>query len=450
MRTKESVSIRLLVIAVIGGLLLLASYPIQNLIQERKSRKEEVVEEIGEKWGDDQEIVGPFVSIPVRDTSGATDDVRYVHIMPENLDVKGDVRHERRYRGIYEAVVYEGDLSLSGTFSSLNVEGVGIRDRETVIWEDAYVGVGIRDKSALRGLIEATWNGEQYEAKPGLPSDGVYEPGIHIEPDLQKGETYTFDVKLTLGGQSSLTFVPIGKTTNVSVSSNWPTPSFSGEFLPVQREVTKDGFTAQWKVSNLNRGFPQKWEGENYDLMDYGFGVELFIPVDNYHKNMRAVKYAIMFIILAFASFFLIDILSSTPIHPVRYLLVGASLLSFYTLLLSLSEYLGFEYSYLLSSLSAISLITTYASSFLPSRRSVLYIFLILFGKYLYLYVLIQLQHGALLVGSVGLFVVLAAFMYATRNVDWFEVMSNNDDASPSNDRDAETDEDPPVKGAAQ
>jgi len=228
---------------------------------------------------------------------------------------------------------------------------------------------------------------------------------------------------LDINASGGLKFTPTGKETNVSISSNWINPSFMGRFLPNEHDITAEGFSANWQVLHLNRNFPQKWIGSRYKVENYSFGVDLIVPVNEYQKNMRTVKYAFMFIGLTFLSFFMIELLNKKVMHPIQYLLIGFSLLVFYALLLSISEHILFKYAYLISCLATILLISTYTISVLRSKLQTGIIFTILVLLYIYLYILIQLQDFALLVGATGLFVILSLVMYLTRKIDWFSML---------------------------
>jgi inner membrane protein len=272
-----------------------------------------------------------------------------------------------------------------------------------------------------------TWNEDTYVAEPGIESTDVVSSGITISPIIETGEAYSFSFDLNLNGSTGLLFSPVGEETSVQIESNWSNPSFAGGFLPSQREVDADGFRSEWNVLHLNRNFPQQWKGANKEVASTTFGVDLLLPVDEYQKTMRTAKYAIMFIGLTFLTFFMIELLSVNSIHPVQYLLIGFALLIFYTLLLSISEYVVFGLAYLIASVAIISLITIYSYTVLSDSSKTGVVFGILSLLYGYLYILLQLQDVALLMGSIGLFLVLACVMYLTRNIDWFEIMASSD-----------------------
>lgn len=214
----------------------------------------------------------------------------------------------------------------------------------------------------------------------------------------------------------------------VTLNSDWNNPSFSGNFLPFSREIDDDGFSSKWKILHLNRNYPQKWTGSRYQIAESEFGVNLRVTVDEYQKTIRTAKYAIMFIGLTFLTFFMIELLGGKSVHPIQYLLIGFGLLIFYTLLLSFTEHISFNSSYMLASSAIIILITLYAKSVIKENKLTLLIMGILVLLYGYLFIVIQLQDYALLMGSIGLFLILALMMYLTRNIDWFSAMKKSND----------------------
>jgi inner membrane protein len=234
-----------------------------------------------------------------------------------------------------------------------------------------------------------------------------------------------FEIDVELNGMENLDFIPLGKFTEVNVSSAWDNPGFAGAFLPTTREVTNDGFTAKWRINHFNRSYPQEWESKMYDPFPSAFGVRLLVPVDEYQKTMRTSKYGMMIIVITFLSFFLVELFSKKVIHPIQYLLVGLALLIFYSILLAISEYIFFQYSYIISSLLVITLIGFYVKSIYESKQIAAIITGMLFMFYGFMYVILQLQDYSLLLGNIALFIILAAIMFFTRKINWFDVLSN-------------------------
>jgi inner membrane protein len=224
-------------------------------------------------------------------------------------------------------------------------------------------------------------------------------------------------------------FLPVGRTTEVDLASSWPSPGFVGAFLPDQHRIDLNGFTARWRAASFGRNVPQAWldadiapEQANERLGRGAFGVTLVTPVDIYQQTERSTKYGVLFVLLTFATFFLIEMLQPASVHPVQYLLIGAALCVFYLLLLSLAEQAGFAAAYLVAACATIGLIGTYARHALNSRRSALRVTGMLTGLYAFLYGLLQLEDYALLMGSVVLFAILAGVMFITRRIDWYSV----------------------------
>ena len=427
---KHSIGLRLFIIAVLTLLLMIPAILIQSLISERKDRRDEAALEISDKWGHKQVITGPIISVPFKfyvkdDQNQMIPTLRYAHFLPADLSVQGTLHPEIRYRGIYEVVVYSTALSISGRFESIDVSALKIPAGD-ILWDDAFLSLGISDMKGINNFITIRWNETSHTANPGIESRDVLLSGISIQPDIRPGmQEYEFSLDLNLNGSYGLFFSPVGKETKVELSSDWNNPSFGGQFLPVNREISAEGFRADWKILHLNRNFPQQWIGSEFKVSEALFGVNLLLAVDEYQKTMRTAKYAIMFISLTFLTFFMIELLSKKVIHPIQYLLIGFALLIFYTLLLSISEYLVFKYAYLIAALGIIILISLYTKSVLTNVLQTGIIAGVLIILYGYLYIILQLQDYALLMGSIGLFVVLAVVMYLTRRIDWFSIMSS-------------------------
>lgn len=305
-------------------------------------------------------------------------------------------------------------------------------DLDQLLWDDAFISVNISDMRGIKEYVELQWGEQAILFEPGIKrGNNLFESGISVRipiasGNLSDGVDYAF--QLIFKGSEALNFLPLGKTTRVSLRSSWSNPSFDGAFLPVQHQIDSNGFSADWQVLDLNRNYPQIWV-ENVSqrtVFSSSFGVNLYTPVDIYTQTTRAAKYMIMFIGLTFLVFFLVEIFSSKKIHPIQYLLIGFSLCIFYLLLLSLSEHINFGLAYLLASLSVVILIGAYVRSALEKKVIPLITVGMLAILYGFLYILLQNQDYALLIGSVGLFLILAAVMYLTRNVNWYRIDLSN------------------------
>jgi inner membrane protein len=426
-KLKSSVTVRMFVIALVALFLFILAATIGSLVAERQQRRNEAINEVSQKWGNVQTMTGPVLTIPFRkptkDAKGKTvfhEDC--LHIMPEVLQAEVDLKPEIRYRGIYEAVLYQAVIKLKGAFILPKLEKYDLRP-EHLILKEAFITVGITDLRGIKNAITLDWAGEKLSASPGVKLSDIVKSGFTVFPAVNFSRSeYVFSADLLLNGSGEFNIVPVGKETLVKMSSTWNSPSFIGNFLPEKREINPDSFRAVWSVQHLNRNFPQVWTGSAHCVGNSAFGVKLLQPVDEYQKVTRAVKYAIMFIALTFMAFFLTEIFSGTAIHPVQYTLVGLGIVLFYVILLSLSEHIPFNVSYAIASVGIILLISAYAKSMLKTKKAVAVIGGVLAALYLFLFVTLQLEDYALLLGSIGLFVILAVVMFLTRRINWFDI----------------------------
>ena len=437
---KNSTGLRMIIIALLTLLMLIPVSFVEGLIYEREARRDEATKEVSEKWGGEQVITGPIISIPYKSfvRQQSTDDkgvtttqvneiTEYLHILPEQLNVATTLAPEVRYRGIYEVILYRSVIELQGSFVMNAVKESGI-DESKILWQDANVSLGITDLKGIKEVVKIRFNDAEYLADPGLNNNTVLAQGISIKAPLKGIDKASFSLKLNLNGSSDLMFIPVGRETSVKVQSNWGNPSFTGAYLPEQREVSEQKFSATWKILHLNRNYPQTWTNNAYTVRESGFGVKLKLAIDEYQKTMRTAKYAIMFLALTFLSFFMAEVLTRRVIHPIQYVLIGLALVIFYTLLLSISEQINFNRAYILSAAAIILLITGYTRSVLANWTATGIIFGILSILYGFLYIILQLQDYALLLGSVGLFVILGLVMFITRKIDWFAIGGGTDD----------------------
>lgn len=431
---KESVMIRILLIFFIILGLLIPLFMIQSLIDEREVYRNTAVMEIEKSWASGQTLAGPIITAQYTKTAYNTAGQAYAvvsdyHYLPDSLKLTGDVSPETRYRGIYEAVLYSSKIKITGKFNLKNLE----ENKQAGAEEKIYISFNIDDLRGIRDKITLKINGKDVEVNPGLKRGAFLKNGFFADFTPDAGiEDYTFEIDLALNGSEELAFVPLGKFTEVELKSNWANPSFSGDFLPVTRNITEKGFTAKWQVNHFNRDYPQEWISRTYEIFPSAFGVKFLVPVDEYQQSMRASKYGIMIILLTFISFFLIEIFSGKSLHPIQYLLIGLSLVIFYSLLVALSEYIIFQYSYMLAAVMVIALISFYVKSVFENSRLGVIISGLLIGAYGFMYVILQLQDYSLLLGNIALFSVLGLVMFLTRKVNWSEIFNkNSSDNSP-------------------
>lgn len=422
----SSYSVKMIIVAFLAILLLIPSILIQEIIRERLELSEKVKNELYQQWGGKQVVAGPVLNVPfsvIEPSTGSQVPAErngVAHFLPETLGVEGTLSPETRKRGIYKVVVYEGKINLKGRFSQPDVSTLDIRNAR-FNWSGAYFTIGISDMRGIRNLPELVINGQKCSVEPGVADTDLFPSGITVKAgslDLQ--QSLDFELELVLNGSEDLSVEALGKTSQVSMRSGWPNPGFTGGFLPSARQVTSKGFTADWRVTHLNRNFPQQWVDRKYSTHDARLGVELLILVDHYQKSMRSAKYAILFIALNFIVLIFIELKSKVRIHPFQYSMVAFALLIFYALLTSIGEQTGFNWGYLISATAVTLLISWYSFTILKNIRIVSLVALLQTGLYLFLFTILQLEDYALLFGSVGMFVILALIMRASRQIRWY------------------------------
>jgi inner membrane protein len=399
---------------------------IQSLIEERQTYRNEAAREVSKGWAGNQLVSGPILSVVCAQENKDKDGKiltkkTKTHLLPETLNYDVKLIPEKRYRGIYEVMLYRAKIKMDGVFNTAELNKA-ISDKKL---DESFVSFNLSDLRGMQKDSHLKWNESDHTLIAGLLSHNVLSNGFHsLVPISENNNQYKFEIELFVNGLDNLEFLPVGKTTNVKIESSWNNPSFSGAFLPSARKVNDAGFTATWTINSFNRPFPQQWEDNSYNVLTSAFGVKLLVPVDEYQKTMRTSKYGLMIIVFTFLSFFMIELFVKKAIHPIQYLLIGLALIIFYSLLLAISEYLSFDLSYLISAVLVISLISFYVISVYKSMRIGIIIFTALTVFYGLMYTILQLQDYSLLVGNIALFVLLATVMFFTRKINWFDVLN--------------------------
>jgi inner membrane protein len=430
---RDSQLLRLFVLAVLALLLQIPVTMIGSLVSERQQRNDAAVAEVSSKWGDAQSITGPVLVVPY--THRWTDDAggraitrtetRNAILLPDQLTIHGTMKSEVRRRGIFSVPVYRLGLQVEGEFAHPRLDELRVAPGD-VDWGRAHLAVGVSDTRAIQEETALTWNGQRIGFLPG--TGGFVEGGTGIQAPVAIADTtqrVRFAFPLELNGSLRVDLVPFARTTAFELTGDYPHPSFQGKWLPAERTVGEHAFTARWSIPFLGRGYPQTWSSDSSmaeTIAASRFGVELVNPVDHYHMASRSVKYAFLFILLTFATIWLIEVLASVRVHPIQYLMQGGALCLFYLLELALSEHLGFPVAYAIASVAVIGMVGGYSLAILRrvSRAAVVAAGVALL--YGYLYLLLMNEDYALLIGSLGLFVILGAIMFVTRRVDWFTV----------------------------
>jgi len=426
---KESLTLRLILIILLTFLLLIPLAMIQSLINERQSYRNEALRDIYSSWAREQTIAGPVLTIEteiLKENKPGEKSIGSInkHYLPSILEINCELIPEVRYRGIYELVLYRAKIKMKGFFEYPDLKDIAG-------FKASYVSFNVGDLRGIEENINLKWNGIAGDVNPGLKNKDVLYNGFHSNINVDnKNDRHEFELQMLLRGSEELSFIPVGKSTEVKINSTWNNPSFTGSYLPSKREIAAGGFNSTWKINHFNRDYPQNWDNKNYEIFPSSFGVKLLMPIDEYQKTMRTSKYGIMIIILTFVSFFMIEIFSKKVIHPIQYSLIGLSLILFYSILLSISEYMIFQYSYLISAVMVIILIGFYVKSIYSNLKIGAIISLLLLIFYGFMYVILQLQDYSLLLGNIALFIILALIMFITRKINWYDVLSGRNEIS--------------------
>ncbi|MEO8516115.1 MAG: cell envelope integrity protein CreD, partial [Flavobacterium sp.] len=350
--------------------------------------------------------------------------ISYAYFFPEKLKNTSDIKKNTSLkRGIYNNVVFTAHMSFEGNFNKPNIEDLGIKD-EDLLWNKATLIVKTTNLKSIKSDLNIKLNGQKlnFESKPEEDNFyGTLETSPFDYKVLANKNTLNFNFLMQYNGSNSVKFIPVGKTTEVSVNSDWESPSFEGTFAAndTTKAINSKGFHADWKILDINRSFSQQYTEKIPNLNEYSFGVKLIETVDEYQQNERASKYGFLVIGLTFLIFFLIQSISKISIHIFQYSMIGLALIMFYTLLISITEHSSFALAYIIAGISVIVMITAYSVSVLKNRKFPVFIGLSLTALYTFIFVIIQLENYALLVGSIGLFIILGAVMYFSRKIDW-------------------------------
>ena len=420
--------------AITGALILIMLIPtlfITNLVQEREQRQKEVVTEVCNKWAKEQTITAPYIAVPYQEQFvDAEKKISYVEkfvvLLPEEISVKGSMMPEERKRSIYTVLLYRSSLEAKGFFKVKVPQGINVTKLKL---NEARLCIGLDDFKGIEEKVRVNFNGNTYDLTPGLPTKLIDNVGLSTAIPLTAENLESelpFSMALKIKGSEKLGFVPFSGNSSFTLQSSWPSPSFDGTSLPAERIVTDSGFTAQWNFNNANLPFNTFLKDFNLDKNEFRFGVSMVQPADQYAKTMRSVKYAILFIGLTFSLFFIVELMQKRPVHPVQYILVGLALVIFYTLLLSISEFILFDKAYLVASISTILLITMYAKGHFQKWSTAGVFAGVLSMLYSFIFILIRLEDTALLVGSIGLFIILAIVMYSSRKINWYNPSFGN------------------------
>lgn len=464
-KISNSTVLKLFVIFFLSLILLIPLALISDLIEERKNREQEVSDGITLNWGKDQVISSPVLAIPYRETiplsaekaekSNLREELEWIFVLPKTSNIATDITPQHLARGIYNTVVYNSNITLEGSFDKISLEKLEV-PHEQIDWKGSKLIFGIQDFKGLGKRPSLNWDGNELTFDPDFNNLKLFTQNLVCPVSLDPQKTDNrFKIKLNLKGSKSLNFLPLSDQTNIQAKGNWANPSFTGAFLPSKRNTETSNFSASWEIPSFSRKLPQQWTGDarpiyqfdnklangNEDneqkaaqtanttlasannLLDNTDMITInFLPdINNYQKTTRVAKYGILVIILTFTSLLFTEVIKKKRIHIIQYILIGAAMVLFYTLLLALSEHIGFNLAYLTASVATVMLIGSFIKSITKDQKSALLLSSILALFYLFIYILMQLRDYSLIAGTIGIFIILAILMRVSTKINWYQ-----------------------------
>ncbi|MGF1679088.1 MAG: cell envelope integrity protein CreD [Candidatus Methylacidiphilales bacterium] len=442
MKEKIGQFIKVAVIGIIALILLIPLGMISNMVSERSEYQMEAMRGVADSWADKQHVIGPVLVIPYEvvqnvvewnekkrvETTREVRETRYLQLPAAEVNAVVDLQTEMRSKGIYSFPVYRSETRLAGRFQLKGIQEV-LKDSNASLKGSPKLLIGLGDPRGIASAPTLVWQGKELNFEPGTPG-GFFQTGVHaVLPEVtaaMEGQNVEFAVNMDLQGMAAYQMMPTARSSRLDMSSNWPHPSFSGSFPALTREISDAGFTATWQMSHFATNLESHFTGHKArsfnDLESLAVGVRLFHPVDVYTVTQRALKYGFLFVALTFAAFFFFEMIRDLRIHPIQYGLVGIALALFFLILLSLSEHILFGWAYFIASSACILLLVFYLASVLAGWKRAMGFGAALTLLYGTLFILLQLQDFALLVGSGILFVVLAGIMLGTRHLNWYQL----------------------------
>ncbi|HEY3707092.1 MAG TPA: cell envelope integrity protein CreD [Terracidiphilus sp.] len=434
--------VKLLVVCGLALVMTIPSFFVESLLSERTARAADVVKEISAHVGGQQTFLGPTLAIPY---TLAADSKHGVYLVfPARATAAVQTRTEERRRSLFKVPVFQADLKMNASFDLAGVPAAAPEGAQ-LDWNRAELILGVSDARGAQSDAIATIDGKSVTLAPARisaempmnPEEGQLSTltlfGTGVQDIARPGAQFAVTAALRFTGAQRLALLSYGKTTRLTMQGDWPSPGFDGGFLPVTRNVSKNGFSAEWSVPFIARGVgAEGTAGAMRSLDATALGVSFIEMADPYQSVTRSLKYLLLFLGLVFLSYFVFEVTTGKRVHPAQYVLVGIAQVIFYLLLLSFAERMGFDWGFLLAGGATVILLASNAGWIFGSRlqgfRS-----LGVFGLlYTLIYLLLRLEDNALLVGTVASFLAVAAVMYFTRRIDWYSSLPGSSLSKPS------------------
>lgn len=440
-RLSQSPGVKFIMTGFITVLLLIPALMVWALVEERADRADQVAQSISQGWGNPQRINGPYLVVPyiVTEKQDKTfkDVRRFAIYSPRLFESQSELQVEERKKSIYTTPLYHMKSKITGAFDPVDISQI-IANNGRPRLKESFIAIEVSDLAGFRSEVSAKLNGKDEGIfKPSMSgllasrNGQYYDPykeknangsasGIHLGVGEQLlDEEIKFDIELAINGSRYLEIVPSGKTTKVSMTSDWPHPGFDGRFLPETRNITETGFDAQWTVPNLARGIGAVTLSNRMAETSSIIQVNFVKPLKFYQLVSRTLKYAVAFFSLVFLAIFILELTGNHSVHWIQYILTGLAMVVFYILLLALAEQVGFDTAYIIASIATTGLIGWYVGSALSSQKAMYLLISVIGLTYTIMYLILKEDKYALLIGAIIAFAAIALTMYATRHVDW-------------------------------
>ena len=427
---------------------------IRSLVNDREGYRRTAEASIMEPAGGEPVIEGLVLAVPYDELVEYTDSsgkvikkgkkTDYILTVPETYNLVTQIDPYRLSRGIFTVPVFNGDLAVTASFSGFQFSQFNIAEKN-IRYKDAVLILGIKDKKTLTAYPALYGNGKPLLEALTVPAgaspfrNAVYY--MMSEDVVRSG--FSIEGSVSIQGGKSLCIVPLAADNSFAVQSTWSAPSFSGGWLPKNRTLDDSGFSADWRISGLSTVFPRSWKAQDFniskdtDMYDEYNGyaakavsetrsspemvkVGFITPVNHYSQVKRCITYALLFLAVPFLAIFLCELWSAVRIHPIQYFLIGIADVLFYLLLLSFSEHVSFSLSYLIATAGVCTVVGFYTAAIFKQIRWGALLMAVQAVSYLLLFGILQSEDYALLIGSIGIFCVVALLMFLTRRVDWY------------------------------
>jgi inner membrane protein len=432
---SRSIGMKLIVICGLALLMVIPSFFVAGLIEDRTKREADVIKEISNHVGGQQTFLGPTLAIPytIPSQSATAVPIRGIYLIsPAKASAVVKIATQERRRSLFKVPVFQADSKLDASFDLTGVPNAAPQGAE-FDWNRAELIVGVSDPRGALADATLTTGDKTYTLVPAQIAQNISFGadqnsqlkltlfGAKVQGIAKTNSQFDVTTALRFSGAQRIAVLAYGKTTHLSVQGDWPSPGFDGGFLPVTRSITPKGFAADWSLPFIARGVRAEGQSESIAGLDSTALAVSFIEVaDPYQSVNRSLKYILLFLGLVFLSYFIFEVTTGKRVHLAQYILVGIAQIIFYLLLLSLAERIGFDWGFLVGGAATVLLLSTNAGWIFSSRTQgtrALAIFSLLYSM---IYLMLRLEDNSLLVGAIASFLAVAAAMYFTRKIDWY------------------------------